>query len=250
MSDSSTSVSSSVSSNALREAAERRAQQQSSQRSTAQLAAEHERRQTFRRLVDPGIIRPNSKEQAMASIETLLTISKNLLREPENPKFQQFKPTNGIIKRNLMDPKGALEYAIELGFRPEVKNFQPFYTFNPRHMDSLRIGSAILKEAFDLETEKQQRAARAKKEEKAVAAAAANKVKLAFMDDRKTKLDADQREKALREARLAAAAAARGSEPSKSPEPSPSKQIMPGSGHVLGFDMLPEDDRAEHSEED
>ncbi|KAK0468401.1 uncharacterized protein EV420DRAFT_1504284 [Desarmillaria tabescens] len=249
MSDSPAPVASPISYDALREAAERRAQQQSNQPSAAQLAAEHERRQTFRRLLDPGITRPNSKEQALASMKTLLMISENLLREPENPKFQQFKPTNGIIKRNLIDPKGALEYAIELGFRPEVKNFQPFYTFHPRHMDSLRIGSAILKEAFDLETEKQERAALARKEEKAVAAAAANKVKLAFMDDRKSKIEADRREKALREARLAAAAA-RGSEPSTSPEPERLRHVMPGSGHVLGLDMPPEGDRAEDSEED
>lgn len=44
--------------------------------------------------------------------QTLLTISENLLREPENPKFQQFKATNDTIKRRLIDPKGALEYAI------------------------------------------------------------------------------------------------------------------------------------------
>ncbi|KAK0206595.1 hypothetical protein DFS33DRAFT_601464 [Desarmillaria ectypa] len=249
MSESPASALSPISYDALREAAERRAQQQSDQPSATQLAAEHERRQTFRRLLDPGITRPNSKEQAMASMKTLLAISENLLREPENPKFQQFKPTNSIIRRNLMDPKGALEYAIELGFRPEVKNFQPFYTFHPRHMDNLRIGSAILKEAFDLETEKQERAARAKKEEKAVAAAAANKVKLAFMDDRKSKIEADQREKALRDARLAAAAA-RGSEPSTSPEPSQLRQVVPGSGHVLGLDIPPEDNRAKDSEED
>lgn len=109
-----------VSTDALAAAAERRAGQLPAQPSAAQLAAAHERRQAFRRLIDPGILRPNSKEQAMASLKTLLTISENLLREPDNPKFQQFKPTNSIIKRDLVDPKGTLEYAIELGFRPEV----------------------------------------------------------------------------------------------------------------------------------
>jgi PUB domain len=47
-------------------------------------------------------------------LQTLLTISENLLREPDNPKFQQFKPTNNIVKRDLVDPKGTLEYAIEV----------------------------------------------------------------------------------------------------------------------------------------
>jgi len=51
-------------------------------------------------------------------LQTLLTISENLLREPDNPKFQQFKPTNNIIKRDLINPKGTLEYAIEVSGVP------------------------------------------------------------------------------------------------------------------------------------
>lgn len=39
-------------------------------------------------------------------------ISDNLLREPDNAKFQQFKPTNNAIKKRLVDVKGALEYAV------------------------------------------------------------------------------------------------------------------------------------------
>lgn len=141
----------------------------------------------------------------MASLKTLLTISENLLREPDNPKFQQFKPTNSIIKRDLVDPKGTLEYAIELGFRPEVKNFQPFYTFNPRRVEDLRLGAAILKEFVDLENEKAERASRSKVDQKAVVEAITNQVKLAFMDDRKTKMLRDEREKEQRAARAAAA---------------------------------------------
>lgn len=48
--------------------------------------------------------------------QTLLTIAENLLREPGNPKYQQFKPTNGVIQRELMNPRGAIEYAIEVGY--------------------------------------------------------------------------------------------------------------------------------------
>ena len=44
--------------------------------------------------------------------QTLSTIAENLLREPDNPKFRQFKSTNTIIKRDLVDPKGTLEYAV------------------------------------------------------------------------------------------------------------------------------------------
>jgi hypothetical protein len=45
--------------------------------------------------------------------QTLLTISENLIREPNIEKYQRFKPTNSVIKRDLMDPKGTLEYARE-----------------------------------------------------------------------------------------------------------------------------------------
>ncbi|KAH9076979.1 hypothetical protein EDB83DRAFT_2347565 [Lactarius deliciosus] len=51
-------------------------------------------------------------EIALRSLHTLSTIAENLLREPDNPKFRQFKPTNTIIKRDIVDPKGTLEYAV------------------------------------------------------------------------------------------------------------------------------------------
>ncbi|KAG6916286.1 hypothetical protein DXG01_007527 [Tephrocybe rancida] len=218
----------SISADALAAAAERRTSQLPAQPSAAQMAAEHERRQAFRRLIDPGIVRPNSKEQAVASLKTLLTIAENLLREPENPKFQQFKPTNTTIKKNLVDPKGTLEYAIE------VKNFQPFYTFNPRRMDDLETGTAILKEFVDLENERADRAARSKVDQKAVAAAVAQQVKLAYMDDRKTKTIHDEREKERRAARATALARqAELRETSPIPESPPPTTRMPGSGHIL-----------------
>ncbi|GLB33843.1 putative PUB domain containing protein [Lyophyllum shimeji] len=231
----------SISAEALAAAAERRALQLASEPSAAQMAAEHEKRQKFRRLIDPGIVRPNPKGQATASLKTLFTIAQNLLREPDNPKYQQFKRTNAIIMRDLVEPKGTLEYAIELGFRPEVQNFQPFYTFNPRRMDDLRIGTAILKEFIDVENEKAERAARSKVDQKAVAAAVANQVKLAFMEDRKTKLLQDQREKEIRAAR--AAALARGAE-SREASPSIQQSVarpvrMPGSAHTLSSEGPP-----------
>ncbi len=46
----------------------------------------------------------------------LSTIAENLLKEPENEKFQRFKPTNALIKKHLVETKGALEYAIAVGW--------------------------------------------------------------------------------------------------------------------------------------
>jgi hypothetical protein len=36
----------------------------------------------------------------------------NILREPDNPKYRSFKRENDTIKRRLIQPKGALEYAL------------------------------------------------------------------------------------------------------------------------------------------
>ncbi|KAF5363787.1 hypothetical protein D9756_000414 [Leucocoprinus leucothites] len=217
----------SVSTNAAAAAALARARQAPTQKPAAQLAAEHDQRQTFRRLIDPGIIRPNSKEQAMSSLKTLLTIAENLLRDPENPKFKQFKSTNSIIQRELMNPKGAIEYAIEMGFRPEVKDFQPYYTFNSRHMGDLQVGAKILRDHIDLETEKEERIVRARANEKANIAAAAERVKLAFMDDRRSKELKDEMERQQRMARAAA--------PSDSTSPRASISTVPStlSGSVV-----------------
>ncbi|KAJ7590985.1 hypothetical protein C8J56DRAFT_549192 [Mycena floridula] len=232
-------------------AAELRNRQRPAPELTAtQLLAQQSRKQVFRRLIDPGILRPNSKEQALTSLKTLLTICENLLREPDNPKYQQFKPTNNIIKKNLVDPKGALEYAIELGFRPEVVKFQPWYTFNPRRIEDLRIGTVILQEALTLEREKQERASRSKVDEKAVAQAIAEKVKLAFIDDRLSKQSHDAREKQLREARATRAAAVKQNPPPPTLAPEPEGQPMPGSGHVLSTASNPMDDEEDEDDND
>ncbi|EGO01926.1 hypothetical protein SERLA73DRAFT_132602 [Serpula lacrymans var. lacrymans S7.3] len=215
-------------------AAERRTQQDT-HLSGAQLLQEHDQRQMFRRLIDPGIFRPNSKEVAFVSLKTLLTLAENLLREPDNLKFQQFKATNDTIRRRLIEPKGTLEYAIALGFRPDVKEFQPIYVFNPRKMAELRMGAAILREAVDLESQKQERAQRSKKEEKAAIEAAAQNVKLAFLDDRMTKKMRDQRERQHRESRKDDGPMSPLT-PIQASSPSPSVDLqteMPGVGQTL-----------------
>ncbi|TFK23280.1 hypothetical protein FA15DRAFT_670676 [Coprinopsis marcescibilis] len=172
--------------------------------------------------------------------QTLLTIAENLIREPDNTKFQRFKPTNSVIKRELVDRKGTLEYAIELGFRPQVENFQPYYAFHQRHMEDLKIGTQILKDFLHLYQEKDERAMLAKQNEKAIKDAAHEKVKLAFMDDRKTRLRRDEIEKQAREAREAMRQSEGPAEIASTVRPSsPSRSSSVGSpalgeGRVLG----------------
>jgi hypothetical protein len=49
-------------------------------------------------------------------------MTENIVNEPDNPKYQRFKPTNPLIKRRLIDPKGALEYAIAVSIYMCMRN--------------------------------------------------------------------------------------------------------------------------------
>lgn len=121
-----------------------------------------------------------------------------------------------MIQRTLISPKGALEYAIavsatlppfycctappfysapqarvrlrdtnhtfliiffQLGFRPEVENFQPYYRFHDRYLNDLRIGAAVIKEMMQVEGEKQEREEHKREAIKAEEAARVEKVR-------------------------------------------------------------------------
>ncbi|OBZ70199.1 hypothetical protein A0H81_10039 [Grifola frondosa] len=198
----------------------------------ADFDANHEKRQEFRRMIDPGILRPNPRNVALESLQTLLKLADNILEHPDDTKYQKFKPTNANIKRRLVDPRGTLEYAVALGFHPEVVDFQPFYVFHKRHMSDLRIGAAIIKEALERELPKDEQQLQAKLAEKAAHAAAVAKVKQAFYDDRKSRAMIDQRERQVR----AAAAARTSASPPAPASPRYTVSPMPGSGHTLRDD--------------
>jgi hypothetical protein len=46
--------------------------------------------------------------------QLLLKLASNILREPENEKYHRFKPTNTQVRKNIVDVKGGLEYAVEV----------------------------------------------------------------------------------------------------------------------------------------
>lgn len=62
----------------------------------------------------------------------------------------------------------------------QVENFQPFYIFNKRYATDLRIGAAIIREALERETTKEEVVARKRAEEKAAHEAAVAKVRRFF----------------------------------------------------------------------
>jgi phosphatidylserine decarboxylase len=83
----------SVSPDAMATAAELRVCQAVQQKSVAQEVSEHERRQKFRRMIDPGIMRPNAHDQALRSLKVYLS--------PENYHYTYF-PID--TSNNLREP--------------------------------------------------------------------------------------------------------------------------------------------------
>ncbi|CAE6408902.1 unnamed protein product [Rhizoctonia solani] len=129
------------------------------------------------------------------ALAVLLKLAENLLSDPENPKFREFKSTNTTIQRALIDPKGAIEFAIEMGFRATVQEFQPKYVWHssPENLTALRVGREVLKEHIELAASKEERAGLSQRLAKTEKSAAVQNALLAFEDDRKRRKALDER---------------------------------------------------------
>ncbi|KAG8987194.1 hypothetical protein FRB94_011277 [Tulasnella sp. JGI-2019a] len=165
-------------------------------------AKEHDQRQHFRRLVDPGIIRHNNEATSEASIKCLATICQNILDHPEEAKYRRFKTTNNRIKAEIVEVKGGLEYATAIGFREGVENFSPYYAWKPtnQNVTALRIGAYVLDEFHQKIIAKEELAKVRKETKQDEAQRAAQKVKLAFEDDRKAMAIKSKMERERRQA--------------------------------------------------
>jgi len=166
------------------------------------------------------------------TLRTLLTIADNILNHPDEEKYRQFKTTNTLIKRTLVDVKGGLEYAVALGFRAEVLNFQPLYVFHPteKRLEDLRIGADVLREFVERKNETADRLAKNRAEEKEAIARAAEVVRLAYDEDRKTKKMRDDMERQRRDAKASAAAATTIDNQLEQPAPAVSTTRLVGGG--------------------
>ncbi|KAG8877362.1 hypothetical protein FRB97_003475 [Tulasnella sp. 331] len=165
---------------------------------------ERDQRQRFRRLVDPGIIRSNNEAMSDAGIKCLSTICHNILDHPEEEKYRRFKTTNHRIKSDVIEVKGGLEFAVAIGFREQVEDFQPYYAWKPtaQNADALRIGAYVLGEFQQKIIAKEELAKIRKATKQDEAQQAAQRVKLAFEDDRKSMARKSRMEKEHRQALL------------------------------------------------
>jgi len=193
-----------------REVAIRAAQARSTPRDPDQALGKEslDEKKAFRRIIIAQIERHNDDRVSIESVKVLLKLASNILHNPGEQKYQQFRTTNSIIQRHLVEPKGALEYAVAMGFRLEVQNFQMIYIFKPTpdNMNSLRNGADCLNEVVLRHADAAERAQRANEAEKEAKAHRQELVRLAYEDDRKEKKVRDEMEKQRREAVAARAA--------------------------------------------
>ncbi|OCH91735.1 hypothetical protein OBBRIDRAFT_791962 [Obba rivulosa] len=166
----------------------------------------HGKRQEFRRVIDRDILESNARDLALEALATLLTLAENILQSPGKEKLCKFRPSNPKIKRIIIESKGALQYAILLGFREEAMNYETYYRFHKKDKSDLHVGASMLREALQREKKKDERGLHDRGQEQRAAEVAKANIRQAFLDDRKNKAILDRKEK---QCRLAGSAGSR-----------------------------------------
>lgn len=87
-------------------------------------------------------------------------------------------PSQCVTRRSVSYVPHALMTCCQMGFSPEVEDFQPYYVHNKRRFLELRIGESILAEALTRITSTLERDARSKASEKAEQLRAAEQVRI------------------------------------------------------------------------
>ncbi|KAK0448901.1 uncharacterized protein EV420DRAFT_1483320 [Desarmillaria tabescens] len=160
-------------------------------------------RTEVRRMIDVGILGMvndhEASKEGVASLKTLLKLANNIIVHPEEEKFRRFKINNPRIKKEIMDPKGVLEFAIKMGFRQEkVIELETYRIFMPKYHDDLVLCASLLEKAIDrehLRVDERLKLARENEEKEEHWTIAMKR----FGDDRKRKEEADKRERDARQ---------------------------------------------------
>ncbi|EPT03799.1 hypothetical protein FOMPIDRAFT_1046829 [Fomitopsis schrenkii] len=161
----------------------------------------HTRRQELRKMIDRGILERNALEVALRALKTMKRIAENIVKDPKNNDYKQIKRHGKTFMRNVVEPKGALDFLVEasiarpflpsisifsLGFREKAIDYNTLLVFHQKYITDLKLGLTLLNEAIEREEPKREREERAIELAKAEEIAAKEKAMKHFMDDRKT----------------------------------------------------------------
>ncbi|KAK0433026.1 hypothetical protein EV421DRAFT_2023708 [Armillaria borealis] len=163
----------------------------------------YQMRTELRRMIDVGILGMvndhEASKEGVASLKTLLRLANKIIDNPDKEKYQRFKINNPTIKKDIMQPKGVLEFAIKMGFRQQkVIDLETYRVFIPKYRDDLVLCASLLEKAIDrehLRVDPRLKLARANEEKEEQWAIAMKR----FGDDRKRKEENDKRERDARQ---------------------------------------------------
>ncbi|KAK0493193.1 hypothetical protein EDD18DRAFT_1465049 [Armillaria luteobubalina] len=163
----------------------------------------YQMRNELRRMIDVGILgmvnNHEASKEGVASLKTLLELANNIIDNPEKEKFQRFKMNNPKIKKVIIEPKGVLQFAIQMGFRQKkTVDMEEYRVFVPKYRDDLALCASLLKTAIEreqLRADEKLRLAREKEEKEEQWATAMKR----FLDDRKKREENDMRERDARQ---------------------------------------------------
>lgn len=121
-------------------------------KSVEQLRAESGQRTGFYRVINSHIIDKTAKrDQALRTIDTLITLTDNIISNPNEQKYRSVKLRNPTIKRDVVDVNGGTDYLHLCKFASVRRDFQEFLVFpdspNPAQWSALKLGNEILKTA-------------------------------------------------------------------------------------------------------
>ncbi|PBK82243.1 hypothetical protein ARMGADRAFT_740969 [Armillaria gallica] len=185
----------------------------------------YQMRTELRRMIDVGILGMvndhEASKEGVASLKTLLKLADKIIENPDNEKYQRIKINNPTIKKDIMEPKGALEFAIKVcvssiaceqpgvdwfvdGISTAVIEMEAYRVFIPKYRDDLVLCASLLKKAIDrehLRLDERLKLARENEEKEEQRAIAMKR----FVDDRKKKEEDDRRERDARQSSNVAA---------------------------------------------
>lgn len=67
-----------------------------------------------------AILEKNSADIYLESTGILITIAKNVLREPSNPKYRSLSLKSNVMTKKLLPANGAMECLFDMGFQKAI----------------------------------------------------------------------------------------------------------------------------------
>ncbi|KAF8907412.1 hypothetical protein CPB85DRAFT_840181 [Mucidula mucida] len=113
----------------------------------------HGCRQRIRKMIDIDVLgmvgsHPASKD-GVESLKTLLALARGILDNPHDATKRRIRLNNNAVKKRILQPKGVLQLAIEMGFcRETVEEMQAIRVFEASNLAHLETCAHLINEAI------------------------------------------------------------------------------------------------------